>query len=146
MHDRKHGNGRKKRQCEDLLSIYETLDKAECELPRFVAEDLNKVPSIKASDAYMCVLVSKITDLTEVVDQLRMQVSDLRKHVSDSTISQPVTADTDKVLDKKGNSADMAVVIPKNNVLTNNRGNAMQNADNVKRYHSNKKILADVVK
>ena len=55
-HGRRQGDGRKKRECEDLPSMYEALDKAECKLPKFVAEDLNKVPSVKASDFDMCVL------------------------------------------------------------------------------------------
>ena len=71
---RRQGDGRKKRECEDLLSMYEALDKAECKLPKFVAEDLNKVPSVKGSDFDMCVMVSKMSDLADVVEQLRLQV------------------------------------------------------------------------
>ena len=67
-HGRRQGDGRKKRECEDLQSMYEALDKAECKLPKFAAEDLNKVPSVKGSDFDMCVLVSKMSDLTDVVE------------------------------------------------------------------------------
>ena len=46
-HGKWQGDGRKKRECEDLLSMYEALDKAECKLPKFVAEDLNKCLVLK---------------------------------------------------------------------------------------------------
>ena len=99
-HGRRQGDGRKKRECEDLLSMYEALDKAECKLPKFVAEDLNKVPSVKGSDFDMCVLVSKMSDLTDVVERLRLQVSDMRKQAPESTCSQASVMNIGKVSGK----------------------------------------------
>lgn len=40
-----------KRECEDLLNMFEYIDKADCGVPTFVAADLNKVSNLKASDA-----------------------------------------------------------------------------------------------
>ena len=42
----------------------------------FVAENLNKIPSIKASHSDTYVLVFKMYDLKVVVDQLGVHVSD----------------------------------------------------------------------
>ena len=69
-HGRRQGDGRK-RECEDLLNIFETLDIAKCDLPKFVVLVLNIVPILKMSDADVWVIVSKVSYLTEVVEQLR---------------------------------------------------------------------------
>lgn len=151
-HGRRQGDGRKKRECEDLLSMYEALDKAECKLPKFVAEDLNKVPSVKASDFDMCVLVSKMSDLTDVVEQLRLQVSDMRKQAPESTCNQASIMNIGKVSGK--NECLQTVVIPSDANVSGNACNVIKNKDdgtfqkdaNFKRYQENKKKVADVVK
>jgi hypothetical protein len=144
-HGRRQGDGRKKRECEDLLSMYEILDKSENELPKLVAEDLNKIPSIKASDADMCVLASKMSDLTDVVEQLRLQVLDLRKQVSETSVNHSNTVNKVKVSDKK--ESLLTVVMPsEDNVSNNNNDGTIQKDVGFKRYQENKKKMADVVK
>ena len=151
-HGRRQGDGRKKRECEDLPSIYEALDKAECKLPKFVAEDLNKVPSVKASDFDMCVLVSKMSNLTDVVKQLRLQVSDIRKQTPESTCNQASVMNIGKVSGK--NECLQTAVIPTDANVSGNACNVIKNKDDgtlqkdadFKRYQENKKKVADVVK
>jgi hypothetical protein len=74
---KRQGDNRKKKEVEDLINIYETLDKSKCSLPRFVAEDLNKIPNIKIGEADVCVFTAKLCELTEVVDSLRKQMSEV---------------------------------------------------------------------
>jgi hypothetical protein len=73
----RQGDNKKKKECEDLLSLVELIDREKCAVPTFVAADLNKVPIVKASEADVCVLMFKLEELTGVVDQLRRQVSDI---------------------------------------------------------------------
>jgi hypothetical protein len=73
----RQGDNKKRKECEDLVSVYEALDKAKCVLPRFVAEDLNKLPRIKVEDVDVCVFAAKLSELTEVVHLLQKQMSDM---------------------------------------------------------------------
>ena len=109
------------------MSMYEALDKAECKLPKFVAEDLNKVPSVKASDLDMCVLVSKMSDLTDIVEQLRLQVSDMRKQALESTCNQASVMNIGKVSGK--NECLHTAVIPSDANVSGNACNVNKNKD-----------------
>lgn len=146
---RRQGEGRKKRECEDLLAMFEALDKAECELPRFVAEDLNKVPSVKASDMDMCVLVAKMSDLTDVVQQLKEQVSGLQKQAVASTTTHCKSYTKESALTVALPAHDRGV---KNKELVQSDGDARDKGASssrdvgIKRYQENKRRVADLVK
>ena len=57
------GEAKKKSECDDLIN--KVLDKEKCNLPRFVAEYVNKLPPIKISDADVCTFIVQNEATTE---------------------------------------------------------------------------------
>ena len=73
----RQGDGKKKKECKDLLELFDTLDKAKCELPKFVATDLNNVPCIKAAEADVCALIVKMERTQYTIEEMRTWMKEL---------------------------------------------------------------------
>jgi hypothetical protein len=59
----RQGDGKKKKECGDLIATYELLDKNKCALPRFVALDVKKIPCVKAAEADLVTVLKKVSEL-----------------------------------------------------------------------------------
>jgi hypothetical protein len=146
-HGKRQGDGRKKRECDDLINMYELLDKSKCDLPKFVATDLNNIPNLKASEADVCVLMTKVSELTEGFEQMRKQVANLvAAHPNVGEICKVSVSSADQRSvgvavnsDWKGGEAGVECV-------TQNKGMNQEKYSNVNRYHNNSKKIADVIK
>ena len=59
---------------EDLIAIYEYLDRKRCVLPRYVAADLNKIPNVRAADADVCTMMVHVMKMQEDIEHMRSQI------------------------------------------------------------------------
>jgi hypothetical protein len=63
----RNGAGKRKLDADDIYSLYECLDKANAELPTFVAVKLKRVPTVSPSEVDVCALAANADALrTEV--------------------------------------------------------------------------------
>src|SRR3989442_14879502 len=71
------GEGKSKRDLEDILSIYNALDSKKCILPTFAATDTTRIPSLKDLDMslFNSNLDKKISDLESLINDKFTQVN-----------------------------------------------------------------------
>ena len=67
-------DNKKKKEVEDLIAIYEYLDRKRCVLARYIAADLNKIPNVRAADADVCTIVMQMMKMQEDIEQMRSQI------------------------------------------------------------------------
>ena len=131
----RQGDGKKKKECEDLLELFDTLDKAKCELPKFVAADLNNVPCIKAAEADVRVLIVKMERMQDTIEEMRTQMKEL---TNDRNI-QKVASDVNNV--NKEVSGELY-----GKALNENKTEPIVKTVDTQRFANNSKKLADIVK
>jgi hypothetical protein len=115
----RQGEKKKQKETEDLINMYELLDREKCSLPIFVAADLNKLPTVRATDADVCSLVVQMDKLKSSIDDMRIQLNQVInvKTVSENKKKEaPRTEEPSKIKKSEEN------------------------------YVNNKKIIAEVVK
>lgn len=67
---RQGGENKKLQDCRDMLTLYRELDQAKAELPRFVAANLARIPTVKPGEVdiyYMAVTVANLSTQLEKV-------------------------------------------------------------------------------
>lgn len=121
----RQGENKKKKESEDLVDIFEQIDKANCNIPTFATSDLNKIPCIKAADADIGVLIVKMEQMQEMIVNLRLQLSDIvKEQVSLRNKKVIVTENKNRNNEaniigfNEGQSSDLTVALP-DKVTTN---------------------------
>ena len=131
----RQGDGKKKKECEDLLELFDILNEAKCELPNFVATDLNNVPCIKAAEADVCVLIVKMERMQDTIEKMRTQMKEL---ANDRKI-QKVESDVNNL--NKEVSGELY-----EKALNENKTESSVKTEDTRRFANNSKKLADIVK
>ena len=123
---------------EDLIAIYEYLDRKKCVLPRYVAADLNKIPNVRAADADVCTITMQMMKMQEDIEQMRSQICCVVKEckeVAEGVKDVERSVSRTKYNDPKcyvDNSASMSGQLPK--------------PEENQRYQLNTKKLLEVIK
>ena len=79
------GNEKLRRDLDDLLLLYSVMDARKQDMPRFLAENVDRIPSFR--DFEVSKLTISLSDITEKVDNLR----DAVKKVSETSLSTIAT-------------------------------------------------------
>lgn len=71
------GNGKRKADTEDMLSIYEHMDKTSVMMPTFVAVKLKRVPSVSPSEVDVCALAANVNELQQQMNTMAEAIKTL---------------------------------------------------------------------
>jgi hypothetical protein len=69
------GDGKLRRDIEDLFLVFTVLDNRKHPMPRFLAADSNRIPTVKEMD--FCKVTASITDLSQRITEISASVSTL---------------------------------------------------------------------
>jgi len=61
---------RKKLECEDLLNLFVFANASKCQLPIFVAVNLQRLPSVMLGEVEICTMAASVAALTAKLDVL----------------------------------------------------------------------------
>ena len=75
----RQGDSKKKRETEDLINLYEIIDKEKYEIPTYVAVNVNNIPNFSAENADICVKMAKMMDAQKSIDLMRNQLNEVLK-------------------------------------------------------------------
>ena len=70
---------KKKRESEDLINLYEIIDKEMYEIPTYVAADVNNIPNVSAENADKCVIMAKMMNMQKSICLMRNQLNEVLK-------------------------------------------------------------------
>ena len=70
----RQGDNKKTKEVENLIAIYEYLNRKRCVLSIYVAADLNKIPIVRAADADVCTIMMQMMKIQEDIEQMRSQI------------------------------------------------------------------------
>lgn len=74
---RQAGDNKRKLECEDILTLYTVADNAKCQLPTFVAVNLQRVPTVSPGDVDIYVMAANLSTLSSHVEMLTKKVNEL---------------------------------------------------------------------
>ena len=74
---RNAGDSKKRLDTEDLMKLFALLDEKHTALPKFVAVNLNRIPSMKATDLDLSVMVNRMEMLQNSLASVHAQLNDL---------------------------------------------------------------------
>ena len=77
---RNAGDSKKRLDTEDLIKLFVLSDEKHTALPTFVAVNLNRIPSMKATDLDLSVMVNRMEMLQNSLSSVHMQLDDLRSN------------------------------------------------------------------
>ena len=77
---RNAGDSKKRLDTEDLIKFFVLSDEKHTALPTFVAVNLNRIPSMKATDLDLSVMVNRMEMLQNSLSSVHMQLDDLRSN------------------------------------------------------------------
>ena len=75
----RQGDNKKKKEVEDLIAIYEYLDRERRVLPRYIIADLNKIQNVRAADADMCTMMVQLMKMQEDTEQMHSVVTECKE-------------------------------------------------------------------
>lgn len=84
---RRTGQNKRKMDVEDILSIYEQLDKSVSSIPTFVAVTLKRIPSVSPSEVDVCALAANVNELQLQMDTMVATLKKLVKGQPDIAVS-----------------------------------------------------------
>jgi len=68
---------RKKLECEDLLNVFAFADASKCQLPIFVAANLQCLPSVTPGEVDICTMAASVAALTAKLDALTIRLESM---------------------------------------------------------------------
>ena len=72
-----------KLQCNDIFQLYSLLDKENAKMPKFVAENVSRVPSIEPSEVDIVSLMKSMVELKSAFAQLSSDILELKNKKDD---------------------------------------------------------------
>ena len=128
----RQGDSKKKRETEDLINLYEIIDKEKYEIPTYMAADVNNMPNVSAENADICVIMATMMDMQKSIDLMRNQLNEVVKENSNLKKKS-------KVKDKCGEKQSKYTPVRKNMPSQMNNDSGANNNYNMKN-------IADVIK
>jgi hypothetical protein len=84
---RQVSENKKLQDCRDVVNLYKELDLVKVELPRFVAADLARLPTVKPGEVDIYFMAVTVAKLTQQVEKLSARLVALEKQKSPSPTS-----------------------------------------------------------
>ena len=93
IHGRK-GEFKQKNEIEDILELFTWLDKKKKVFPRFVGEDLDRIPRVKPDDVYLVNLATSVSDMKSTLEAVAKQIKELteKSELPESKVYSDVAA------------------------------------------------------
>jgi hypothetical protein len=87
---RRNGDGRRKAETDDIMDLWELLDRAKATLPTYCAVKLDRLPPLSFTDVDVCSLSAIVLDVRNQLNDVTTKLSELTTHVkaSDDTVKK----------------------------------------------------------
>jgi len=102
---RQAGDNKRKMECEDILNLFSFMDSVQCTMPKFVAADLQRIPTVQPGDVDVYSIAANFSTLTSQVEALSKRfdesvaVTDKQQGQIDSVIKKLDALQSDKTRD-----------------------------------------------
>ena len=128
IHGRK-GEFKQKNEIEDILELFTWLDKKKKVFPRFVGEDLDRIPRVKPDDVDLVNLATSVSDMKSTLEAATKQIKELteKSKLPESKVYSDVVA---YMMSEMANSQNTSILPGyANKVLTRNSNGSASAAD-----------------